>query len=685
MIQGMFAIKMKNLPRLLLVALLLVSLMASIATQNAQAQSPQCTNRAPQQLYGRNVNCGYFLNNYVPFGGNSGSGLLTNINDQFGAEAFLGINDVNRFVSVVRYHLNVNGNCNPASGSVVDQHRRNAAAFIVLTMQGAPAGTPANAPCVSSAYSFARWESLVRQYNAAGLINFNEAGWYNLNTRIQDAYLDPAWYPDPDCAFFGVCIVPSIVVRAPNNTIIYMIKKDCANPIGIPGVLTPLDHGFSVTPTASTTANPNTEVPTSATFHTGASYSGSPSTTTYDRKFYYIKAGTATETTINDPGPVAHTNTGTSFNFPDVTINIAGLGLDIGDQVCARNTVSPAAGTADPTGDILTVTVASRSDVGCFTIVRLPYHRAFGGDVRVGSGFKNSAGNCATDIAARVIGWNNDGPYTGAGSQLAVFAFHDIGEFVSGQLRTNATQPKPLTFANTNPSRNNEGTGTYGGGLMDGQAACAPDYYDDGVASATGTLGGSTGANVPEAVYSHTGNLTITGGNLGLGTGSRTFYVDGDVTITDNVTYAPGSYNDIGNIPSFRLIVRGNIYVMPDVSELDGIYVAQPRSDGTKGRFYTCAPGGSPPTTAAQLNDTGPNGCRFTKLTVYGAVIADLIKFTRSSGTLSQAANTALSPSQDGVSSTSGEVFFMTPEAWLTSDFGGGAEFDSVTTLPPVL
>lgn len=659
-----------------------------------------CSHPAPEQIYGRNANCGYFLNNSwnggAPYTG-SGEGLLTNIGDNLPGNftAMEGVTNVNQFVSLVRYHLNVDGGCNPASGSAIDQQRRNAASFLVLTMQGAPAGTVANGPCVIGQYSFARWESLVRQYDAAGLVEWNPNnnimnGWYTRNTRIQGGAPDVAWYVDPNCVLpnnpLQFCAVPSIVFRAPNLAPLYMIKKNCANPIDIPGVLTPLTHGFNVNPTASVTFSPTDDAPTSATFATGASYSGSPSITTYDRKYYYIKAGTTTEVTLQDPPPATRTNTGTSATFTPVTLSLVGLGLDAGDRVCARNTVTPAAGTADPSGDVITVTVASRSANTCEMIVHVPYHQVFG-DTRVGSGFLTDAGSCAaaTDTSARIIGHNRDGTpdYTGAGSQLAAYAFNSIAFFASGQLRPSVTtNAKPLSFANVNPSRSNLGASDYGGGLMDGQSVCAPDHYDDGIADADQVLGGSTSANIPAATYRRTGDLTITGGNLGLGSGSRVIYVDGDVTINNNITYAVGNYNNIDQIPSFRLIVTGNIYVDWNVSQLDGIYIAQPHdSGGTEGRFYTCAPGGAPP-DAGEMNGI----CRTNKLTIYGAVLADLVKLTRSGGTVSQATNVpGQTPSAAAAASTAAEVIVLTPESWLVSDFTGGGEFDSVTTLPPVL
>jgi hypothetical protein len=665
-----------------------------VSASHAQAHTCALPPNDPQVLYNRDELCGYFRNlPYLETTGNDGVGLLTGLTQPCTnpwQNALLGVNNVDQFVCAIRFNLllpsvfRATNQC--AAPPAAEAQRRNSAAFIVMTMLGqgnANGGNNAAAAC----NLFPTWEARVRQYAAEGLINFNHFRSFQQNTLFHTSTQDPNWYHNSTISHIpgDTQWTNSISFYSPSGAVLYSIKKDCANPIGVPGSLTQLSHGFNVNPNASVTFSPTQDAPTNVTFGTGASYSGSPSITTYDRKYYYIKAGTTTEVTLQDPPPVSRTNNGTSATFGPVNLSLVGLGLDAGDRVCARNTVTPAAGTADPSGDVLSVTVASRSANVCETIVHIPYHQVFG-DTRAGSGFLTDAGSCAaaTDTTARIIGHNRDGApdFTGAGSQLAAYTFNSIAFFASGQLRPSVTtNAKALTFANVNPSRSNLGASGYGGGLMDGQSVCAPDHYDDGVGEANQTVGASTGANIAEGVYSRTGNLIITGGNLGLGTGSRVIYVDGDVRITGNITYAGGNYNSIDQVPGFRLIVEGNIYVEPGVSQLDGIYVAQPHPDGTEGRFYTCAPGGAPP-DAGEMNGV----CRSNKLTVYGAVLADLIKLTRSGSTVSQSVNnSAHTPSQSAAASTAAEVIVLTPEAWLVSDFTGGGEFDSITTLPPVL
>lgn len=615
-----------------------------------------CPHNVGFQLYGRDENCGYFLNSYVSA---TGSGLLTGIPDPWGSGALLGVNDVNGFVAVMAYHLQTYNGCIP-DGSANSGRRRNSAAFIVLTMQGAPAGTVANGPCVTG-YSFARWENLVRQYAARGLINFNEGHTYQFNTRIQNSTLDIAWYGQ------AWDTQPSIVVRAPNGSIIYAIKKNCANPVGIPGVLVPLD-----TPTTLQCGGitpPSVEAGETFTFSASFSSAGGSGPPVLYTMWVALGAAFPGEqiAALFAPMPRGGSGTGTLPN----AIHPQSLSIATAGRYSGYYRVQ--------------ATDATNSPITCpFTIdvVEKPYHRVYGGDVSAGAGFENSAGNCTPQQDATIIGWNrNANPFAGSGSQLAAFAMSIIVDFKSGQLR-DATQGKHLTFANTNPSYSNFGAGTFGGGLIAsaGTAVCAPNYFAD-IGTATNTLGASTAANLSQGIYRRNGSLTITGGTIGLGAGARTIYVDGNVTITNNITYtssADPTFNGLNTMPSFRLIASGNIFVAPNVTQLDGIYIAQPRpgSPSNTGWFYTCYPGHIP--TTADMNGV----CRTNRLTVYGAVIADIIKLTRSRGTLR---NSVSGERYDTALGNPAEVFIMTPEVWLTGGYVGIGEFDSVTSLPPVL
>jgi hypothetical protein len=281
-----------------------------------------------------------------------------------------------------------------------------------------------------------------------------------------------------------------------------------------------------------------------------------------------------------------------------------------------------------------------------FTISLEPYFHVYGGDVSAGAGFGAA---CTVDPDAGIYGFSSGAaPFRGSGSQLAAYALGTIEEFTTGRVVA-PNDPNHLSFASPT---------TYGGDLNANYAACAPDFFE----YAAGTL---------------TGDVNIAGRNLALGE-RQTIYVDGNATITGNITYAGGSYADTSQIPVFRLIVRGNIYVAPNVTRLDGIYIAQPNGVNA-GKFYTCWPGNVP--TGADINGL----CR-SRLTVYGAVLAETIKFTRSLGTLSQASageryNTAYAAGQGPA-----EVFIFSPEVWLAGELISiNRDVDSINFLPPIL
>ena len=312
-------------------------------------------------------------------------------------------------------------------------------------------------------------------------------------------------------------------------------------------------------------------------------------------------------------------------------------------------------------------------------VTRKPYLRVYGGDVVSGIGFEPS---CTKNSSSQISAYNrgSSGGYGGAGAQFGVQAYGAVDQFVSAMLRgSNPTPPKGLTFANT--------SGTYGASF--GDAPCIRDYsatlaayHSNAPAIPTGVIFGTSGNWDPDLPFGNpgygyrqrTGDLTLVAGTIESGT-HRVIYVDGNVAITGNVFYA--GYGSQDQIPSFYLIVRGNIYIQGPVSNLDGVFVAQPKADGTGGVIYTCASGFAPaPTNQLYANCSN-------KLTINGAFIANQVKFLRTVGTQS------LSNANEASNSANiAEVFNFSPELWLTSPglvTGGTIQLDSITSLPPVL
>jgi hypothetical protein len=147
---------------------------------------------------------------------------------------------------------------------------------------------------------------------------------------------------------------------------------------------------------------------------------------------------------------------------------------------------------------------------------------------------------------------------------------------------------------------------------------------------------------------------------------------------------------------NFRLIVDGNIFIRPGVTQIDGTYAAS-------GSLYTCAITSSTtnpyPTTGADYY----NQCHANPLTVNGALYATTLKLTRIAGTLRDALptdglripNTSIvnglygsDPSKtenNGIS----EYINFTPEVYLANPVGvpvinKASKIDATTALPPL-
>lgn len=307
-----------------------------------------------------------------------------------------------------------------------------------------------------------------------------------------------------------------------------------------------------------------------------------------------------------------------------------------------------------------------------FVAVTKPYFQVRNGDAAAGMGsaLGSSCTGWGTGGLGTLTAWNQllnpppaNNPNVGAGTNLAAFALDIIDGFASAQTPSGSSVPKDLSFANS--------AGTFGGSFGGG-INCPDDYFSTGNGIAT-SAGGTVNVSSLTTSEKYVGNVTVKGGNISPGE-HIALYIDGDAYIDGSgikaIRFVGGPW-PINQIPSFYLIVKGNIYIDAEVDQLDGVYVAQPLSDGSKGLIYTCSSGFLAP-TKPQLNGV----CKNKVLTVNGAFIARELKLYRSFGSLS----------------TSGpaELFNFTPATWLVapaplggSGFGGG--YDAITSLPPIL
>lgn len=729
---------------------------------------------------GRNEHYGYFQNDFDAYG----SDVWPDTSNTPGCSASggnalpSGINTPLEFTNFVKCKLTSTN-----SSATVRSMERTGAAFIIQSMlndHGAKI-TSTSDPRV------AEWEDRIYFAEMMNWINWSTPYSYTINSYWQGSGAGNNYNDD---AFFGeVASGTAITFRNASGTVVYGIRKQCANPVGTTN-LAPIPNNpvfnMSGTSRASAPGVPeaqNISVPlgTQVTFRHRLTASGATSPATIAWGVYRPagplydsgNAGTFTsgQTKLVSTEVVTPLSTGVHCRFirwdpdtqnggfqdsgaacvtvtesydltPSITVQINGGAVtgnraEPGDSITFRYAVdndggtgnnidctiygrdwtgyhaipSPPDSTSGPgytpppgvpgcprdfpdnavtsLGSETVTAVANRSVCrslfvdpatpggpplgveACAYVVSKPYARIYGGDVAAGTRFESSPGTCTGTIGdnAAIIGWNkrSGGSYAGAGVQHAALARGAIFDFASS-LGGGAAPPAALSFTNTST---NAANGNFGG-LFD-WAPCVPDFYS---AAPPPTI--TTDINVSTLTtgeYGGTGDLIILGGNVNPGQ-RITLYIDGDAYITGNIVYA-GSWS-IGQMPMFRLVVRGNIYVDNDVSRLDGMYVAQANSAGSYGIIVTCATGFATPTLDGTLQST----CDNTKLTINGSLVARHIRLTRTAGTLRQSAA--------GEASTSphiSETFNYGPIMWIPqpAPTATPSDYDAITSLPPVL
>jgi hypothetical protein len=274
-------------------------------------------------------------------------------------------------------------------------------------------------------------------------------------------------------------------------------------------------------------------------------------------------------------------------------------------------------------------------------------------------------------------------------------ASSSISGFSSASLRGVAPLPPTgLTFANT-------GGTPFGGGF--GSATCMPNYWTSlGAATATAIGGGSPNVNLNRASarLSHSppgcpGGFTVANSSApgcvtlvnapNLGT-RLTLFISDDVRIKNNIVY-PAVWPTLADIPYLTVVVCGNIYIDKSVAEIDGWFIAVPRSycgggaATSGGTIYTCTNDFDFVPPANMYTDCD------TQLTIRGSLTAARIKFLRTHGSLYLSV-----PGEPNTSPNMAEKFMYGAESWMvtpqqdsTTPVTGGTKFESITGLPPIL
>lgn len=647
----------RNKFRIIVAAFLLCSVTvggALLSTQQASADvcSPN----------GRDCGHGYFFNGGPQVHGHNlyyGPGYLERPGP--GLQA----NNWTDLVSLIGVRMACTNNATPGATVLPNPNDQNAtsAAFTVLTMLGAAPGTPKNKACDR----YREWTNLTKQYDQLGLIHYNEMyDSKGINTLYSDPLVDVVYYQDE-------VISASIVVYNPNGTgPMYAIKRDCGNPIGqlkgLPPIVgTPSCGGYTITPGL---IDPQTAYNIKASVVYNSTQAATLVRTAIGTQFYLKVTGPGVN--YNDPQVLPVTQSGPSIN---ISVNMPPTG-NTGVYTVSWGITGPYGpincggdGTVHgPGGPINPPTT--------FDVADQPYFDVNGGDVSAGGGMSAGGVDCAVgaNTKAGIVSWNRgaSGSYGGAGTKYAALALNHLQDFATGQGTGYA--PSGMAFANTSDGQVNTGSGLFGG--MFDSLPCVEDYYSTQPSGAKNLATLSHGTDA----YKATGPVSLSAQTLNA-KDHWTIYVDGDLYITGNISYGgSGSYATVADIPSFKVFVRGSIFIAPGVTQLDGMYVAQPTTAASgDGNIYTCATNvGSPaahPYKAAPLNGSLYNTCK-TNLTVNGAFIANQVWLLRTAGT---------------ISGSPAETFNFSPELWVSAPYDSSVsgstsrKYDAITSLPPVL
>lgn len=479
-----------------------------------------------------------------------------------------------------------------------------------------------------------------------GVYNYNYA---NVNDNSKAHWIGVTWSPDPNCP-----------------------------------------PPYSINPTPTLGLSPDSESPTS--FNPSVDFTASfPWGTNYDLsnvdikcKFYILKADGTKPLSEDDDHADVDFNSGNGYKQScSKSGGFTSLGtynLRAGDQVCVDYSVDPGSGNIELPSKAMITPGGAKTGTSCKPIVNRPYVSVFGGDVVAGGSV------CSSGIpaAGSDIKGSRNGDL-GSGVQFAAMALGTANAFNTHSMV--ASQSNSLWFANS--------TATLGG--FTGGVPCVPDYAADGAAIApdvaAGTLDLGTAALNGKHKIITSATLTTIDTSEVKKSQKTELYVKGDVYIKGKVTFESGATTR-AEIPYFKLVVEGNIYIDKSVTELNGIYVAQALSGGARGKIYTCTDAAG----AAVADSALYTSCN-KQLVVNGAFIARFVQLQRSLGSVRNAdrSHTPYSSSScdssagntSGWKGCAGEIFNLSPQTYLgTNEVGGGGPGDQnnfITTLPPIL
>lgn len=370
---------------------------------------------------------------------------------------------------------------------------------------------------------------------------------------------------------------------------------------------------------------------------------------------------------------------GNSTNSYNYTITIpSSFSASLSDVLCVQARVENIAGIEG--GPVLTRGYTDWGTIACITAAEQGYLSVNNGSAWAGGNFDPSPVGYGTGQCAPPGGASNGFIASTNNGSIGAFADYVVG--ATGSIdKFGSVGPtlKRLMFANSGTAGNIGPNGTC---ITDLWTYLSKDTSLPGITELTSSSF-PTGGNRRQQ-YVRTGNLNINTPQTIQPGEKITILVDGDVTISENITFANYSLTNKDQIPSFVLVVRGNINISNNVTELSGIYIARPDDDdlnsdnSNTGLIDTCydAPRGG--SNDGQLS---ASVCT-NQLTVHGMFAANDIEFRRTYGGVSNGnPNGGTNPA---------EYFDFSPEAYLAkpffvSTFEPNLPIDFLKDLPPVI
>jgi hypothetical protein len=270
--------------------------------------------------------------------------------------------------------------------------------------------------------------------------------------------------------------------------------------------------------------------------------------------------------------------------------------------------------------------------------------------------------------------------------------------FYSAGVHVGSKLVNELSFAHIDGLPSSWG-GTFEGSVR--QAHCIPNYFTKLIGSppppVEGALDGSNSAVYSTPARANNWHLndapvTIQAGKI------ITVFVNGPVYIDKNITYES---SDVLHVPKFALVAKGSIYIGPNVTQLDGLYIAQPDPDylgdpvpNDTGNIWTCH--NNDQTTPS--SDYLISNCQ-TQLVINGALTAKQVNFTRLKGNIGDAdiaedagcANAVKKGAPDSSCANIAEIINYTPAMVMGGRFFSPPSdslklnVQSLISLPPAL